>query len=172
MEYRLEKPSMEHKDRAFKMLQPFLKVDGGIEGCAGLDCYLEEDDYEGWLVNLENQLKKPDPDYVPHETFFFLEGEKIVGVVNILHRLPVHYKWLGHIGYSIHPQERRQGKGSILLNLALDYCFGLGIEQVMVCPGEHNIPSRKLVESCGGTYLDTIEVNGEGYRRYWFRKEG
>lgn len=34
------------------MLEPHLSADGGIEGYAGLGCYLADDDYEGWLENL------------------------------------------------------------------------------------------------------------------------
>ncbi len=167
--FRLVRPAPEHKERAFQLLEPYLKVDGGIEASAGLDCYLAEGDYEGWLDNLKNQLHNPDPDYVPHETFFFMDGEKILGIVNILHRLPTRYKWVGHIGYSIHPEARRQGKGTILLKLALNYCFELGIKSPLVCISEDNLPSCKLAEKCGGVYKDTVDIEGEGFKRYYFK---
>ena len=166
MVYRLERPSTKHKERAFELLKPYMEVDGGIEASTGLDCFLMDDDYEGWLKNLEDQLYLPDPEYVPHETLFFMEGERIVGIVNIRHELPKRYNWVGHVGYSIHPQERRKGKGTILLKLAINRCHELGIEPVMVSLAEHNIASEKLVEKCGGVFLNVVELNGEVFKRY------
>ena len=93
-----------------------------------------------------------------------MEGEQIVGIVNILHDQPC--DWIGHLGYSIRPEERRKGKGAVLLNLALEYCYKLGIERVMVCPAERNTQSRRLLEKGGGVYQETIEIKRERYRRY------
>ncbi len=74
MKFRLGKPALEHKERAQDLLDPCLQADGGIEGCAVLDCFLAEGDYPGWLKNLDQQLHDPDPAYVPHETFFYGRG--------------------------------------------------------------------------------------------------
>lgn len=171
MQFRLERPLIKHKERAFNILGPYLEADGGIEGCAALDCFLEDNDYEGWLANLDVLLNDPAPDFSPLEAFFFMEEDRIIGMVSIFHRLlPEPHNTLGHLGYSIHPQERRKGKGAVLLTLALDYCYQLGIDRVMVSTGEHNTASLRLVEKCGGTYERSVEVNdvGDQHMVYWF----
>src|SRR5690554_1407680 len=120
MNYYLEKPALKHKKQAFAMLAAYLKADGGIEGCAALDCFLEDDNYEGWLENLTSLLNEPGPDFAPLEVFFFLAGPRIIGIVSIFHALlPKPHDWVGHLGYSIHPEERGRGRGVHLLNLAL-----------------------------------------------------
>ncbi|NLJ81287.1 MAG: GNAT family N-acetyltransferase [Firmicutes bacterium] len=62
-----------------------------------------------------------------------------------------------HLGYSIRPKERSKGKGTALLNLALEYCYSLGIDPVLVSFSKENTASRKLVEKCGGVYEYSVQ---------------
>ncbi len=101
-----------------------------------------------------------------------MEEDRIIGMISIFHRLlPEPYNALGHLGYSIHPQERCKGKGAVLLTLALDYCYQLGIDCVMVSTSKHNAASLRLVEKCGGIYERSVKINDscDGYMIYWFK---
>lgn len=73
--FRLEKPSIKHKALAYALLEPYLAADGGIEGCAGLDCFLQDKDYEGWLANLEALLREPN--LAALKVFSFMEGDHL-----------------------------------------------------------------------------------------------
>jgi len=80
--------------------------------------------------------------------------------------------WLvrdGHIGYMIHPSERRKGYGTRILALALDEARRLGLERVLITCSPDNIGSARIIEKNGGI-KDTDGVDpetGHATSRYW-----
>ncbi|WP_431809361.1 GNAT family N-acetyltransferase [Brevibacillus agri] len=108
--------------------------------------------------------------WVPHSTYWLVNGEdKILGVVNIRHRLNEHlYNAGGHIGYGIRPSERRKGYATAILALALDKTRELGLERVLVVCDRDNTGSEKTIRGNGGVLeSEFTEADGNVVRRYW-----
>ncbi|HYH01832.1 MAG TPA: GNAT family N-acetyltransferase [Bacillota bacterium] len=107
--------------------------------------------------------------FVPCSTYWMVnEADKILGVVDIRHRLtPTLRQWGGHIGYGIRPGERRKGYATQLLQLALDRAQTLGIEKVLITCDKENIGSAKVIMKNGGKLEDEAMVDGVIIQRYW-----
>jgi predicted acetyltransferase len=75
----------------------------------------------------------------------------------------------GHIRYGIRPSRLNEGIGTELLMAGLTEARGLGLGRVLVTCGETNLPSRRLIEKCGGTFAKTVRRPGDSglIRRYW-----
>ncbi len=110
------------------------------------------------------------PGRVPSSMLYaFLDGE-IIGRISIRHELnDFLLSRGGHVGYAISPHHRSQGFGKHVLSKGLAYCRALGLEKVLITCGDDNIPSRKLIEGCGGSLENRVEdaSNKDLVRRYW-----
>jgi len=74
----------------------------------------------------------------------------------------------GHIGYSIRPSFRRQGYGTILLQMMLDKAKEFGLKQVLLAVKEENVPSIKMIENIGGVFKERTKNEDKiGYLLYW-----
>ena len=170
MEAVLEFPSLKHKEM-FKQYQEetyavnemYINGDGG--------CHLDNN-YEHWLENIKDYhlgINLPEG-FVPATTYFLVGDNKILGTINIRHRLNEGLlNSGGHIGYSVAPSERKKGYASSMLTMALLICKDLGIERVLVTCKKDNIGSRKTIEKCGGEFENEYkdEKNNEVSLRYW-----
>ena len=109
----------------------------------------------------------------PSSTFLCIReiDQQMVGICTIRHHLNQEFSVhiAGHIGYSIHPEERRKGYATEQLRLALLEAKKLGIDQVLIIAANWNIASQKTVLANGGVYEDTrIDPNSsERMLRYW-----
>lgn len=123
-----------------------------------------------FLYAQDSEEKLNDANWVPHSTYWLVdEWEKIVGAVNIRHRLNARLlNSGGHIGYGIRPSERRKGYAAALLALALDKTRELGLEQVLVVCDKGNIGSeRTIVKNGGRLESEYTEDDGNVVRRFW-----
>ena len=160
-----EAPSIGRKEDAIDYINEFYEYDSDINGSGGLHRYL--DDYEGWLVKLDEASKVPvTEEKVPGLTFFLVResDKRIIGMSNI--RLALNEKlkkFGGHIGYSIRPTERRKGYNNINLYLGLKVCDQHGITTVFMDADLDNPASWKTMETFGGTrvreYFDDEEAH-------------
>lgn len=166
----LVKPTIEYKDQAIQYIKEHIEYGSHINGCGGLDRYIE--DYEGWLDKIDYEYTmEPTEKKVPAETYFLVRysDNKIIGMINI--RLCLNdnlEKRGGHIGYGIRPTERRKGYNKINLYLGLLVCKRHGISVVKLDCDEDNLGSKKTMEALGGIqtkrYYD--EVDGGYVLRY------
>ncbi len=108
--------------------------------------------------------------YVPQTDYWLVEGNDLIGRVSLRHSLTPHLlREGGHIGYDIRPSKRRMGYGKKLLALALPKAKELGLEKVLITCDETNIGSKKIIESNGGIFENSVEM-AEGKPRklrYW-----
>jgi predicted acetyltransferase len=108
--------------------------------------------------------------WVPDSTFWLVnENNKVIGAVNIRHRLTdMLFNCGGHIGYGIRPSERRKGYATRLLSLSLEKAKELGIQKVLVVCDKSNIGSKKTILNNGGVQdMDYIEEDGNIVKRFW-----
>lgn len=131
-----------------------------------------KNDFQRYVARLraESEGEHLPEGYVQHTTYWLVDGNVLIGRVNIRHSLtPFLLRIGGHIGYDIRPSKRKQGYGTKILQLALPKAKELGITKVLVTCDETNIGSKKIIEANGGV-LENIEPQENGLPnklRYW-----
>jgi len=163
----LIKPTIELKQKALEYRQAHFNCnEQAIEGDNGFD---EAETYEIWLARLEEVEAGRHEYLVPSSTYFAMINGEIVGVVDIRHRLnDFLLKSGGHIGYSVHPYERRKGYATEILRLALEKCNHIGIEKALVTCDKKNIGSQKTILNNAGVFENEFaDENGDITLRYW-----
>lgn len=105
-------------------------------------------------------------DRVPETVLWYVDRASFIGHLSIRHELN---EWLfevgGHIGYDVRPAARRQGHAGAMLAASLPLARRLGIGPALVTCDSDNVPSRRVIEKCGGV----LEDERRGHLRYWIR---
>lgn len=174
---KLIKPTIEYKEQAKEMMDEARKYDANnLDIWAGYSSMQKYEHYEEWLEKLENDLdfENIKPGRVPASTYFLLrkKDNKILGIINIRYELNEYLEnFGGHIGYSIRATERKKGYGKKQLELALDKCSEISINNVLITCREDNKESAKVIEACGGIYEDTrfSKEENDNFKRYWIK---
>ena len=127
-----------------------------------------------WVKFVENTKYKKTvtPGFVTAHTFFSLDNDKIVGVINARHELNDYLlNFGGHIGYSVRKSERRKGYGKKMLIYTSEFLFSLGLEKILITCDKKNIASKRTIESCGGILENEIIEETRTTLRYWIYKK-
>jgi predicted acetyltransferase len=152
---RLILPSLEMKNRAMAFRDAFLTAgENRIYGSCGMHHF---DDFNEWLIHIKKTAEgKADffPEGLalfPAVTYFAIRthDSAIVGAANIRYYIDEPHYHNGHIGYSVHPQERGKGYGKEILRLALIKTVELGIIEPVVSCNKDNRASKKIIERNG-----------------------
>ena len=141
-----------------------------IHGAANL----EELSVRDWVQFTENTKHKETvtPGFVTAHTFFALDNDKIVGIINARHELNDYLLNLGgHIGYSVRKSERRKGYAKIMLNYTSEFLFSLGLEKILITCDKNNIASKRTIEACGGILENEVIEENRTTLRYWIYKK-
>jgi len=165
---RLVFPTLEMEEKALDYRQEcFDAGEVEINGDAGLD---HADNYAQWIRNIENDLTINDETdtLVPATEYFTFDGDRMVGTIQIRHKLNEFlFNYGGHIGYEIRPSERRKGYATEMLSLALKKCREMGIERVLITCKKTNIGSAKTMMKNGGVLENEVLKDGVPFQRYW-----
>ena len=127
-----------------------------------------------WVQFTENTKKKESvtPGFVTAHTFFALDNEKIVGIINARHELNDYLlNFGGHIGYSVRKSERRKGYAKAMLSYTVDFLLSLGLEKILITCDKNNIASKRTIESCGGILENEVATEDRITLRYWIYKK-
>ena len=149
-------PDESYRDQAREYILEHRACGSHMNGAGSLDKYL--DDYDGWLVKLNNdRIQINNGERVPSETYMLVResDNRLIGMCNI--RLELNDRLIkcgGNIGYGIRPSERGKGYNNINLYLALLRCNQVGLDVVLLDCDNDNIASWKTMEALGG-----IEIN-------------
>ncbi|NOH99410.1 GNAT family N-acetyltransferase [Vibrio sp. 99-70-13A1] len=141
-----------------------------VESCIadGLDLYDEAKfDSSAYLkkrIAYSNGLELPDG-WAPITTYFCMESGVILGSIRVRHGTNDYIEnVIGHIGYETRPAARGKGVASFLLAWVRDNVVS---NSVIVTCSIDNSASQKVIENCGGEYLDNYIDDSEGtVRRY------
>ena len=164
----------EPKDVTFEQIldykEEFLLNSEIIQGAANMtDLSTPE-----WVQFTENTKNKESvtPGFVTAHTFFALDNNKIVGIINARHELNDYLlNFGGHIGYSVRKSERRKGYAKAMLSYTVDFLFSLGLEKVLITCDKKNIASKRTIESCGGILENEVATEDRTTLRYWIYKK-
>lgn len=155
-EFFLEYPSISRKLDAINYYNEFVLNNSHSNGDGGLDKFLDRNDYEGWLLSLENKKNGNTKDNIYSETYFFIRksDNRLIGMVDLRFNLNEYLeRFGGHVGYAIRPSERLKGYNKINAYLALNKFLEHGLETILVTCSDDNVGSRKTVESFESEFL-------------------
>lgn len=128
--------------------------------------------YEEWIKKISNESLGINllVGRVPSTVYFLMNDNKILGHISIRHNINTEFlsKIGGHIGYGIRPSERKKGYATIMLNLALEKCKELGLEEVEITCKEENVASAKTIENNCGKLIEKVYIPEEQiqYKKY------
>lgn len=95
---------------------------------------------------------------VPATVYWIIEKNKIVGTIDLRHKLnKSYYERLGHIAYYIKPSERNKGYATKALALAKQKYAKKFISKILVTCYEDNAFSSKVIEKNGGILKEKVK---------------
>ena len=165
----LKFPTIEDKEKWIEYLKEY-RLDN--PKAKPLSC-TENLNYEEWLKKIIKEHNGIDlqEGRVPSSVYFLMNDERIIGNLSTRHNIDNEFlsRIGGHIGYGVRPSERRKGYATIMLNLALEKCDELGLENVLVTCKEENIGSAKTIENNCGVLKEVIFDSQENcnFKKYW-----
>ncbi len=137
----------------------------------GFDEALPFSDYIALLDGQSRGVGVPSH-FVPNTYFVGVVDGTIVGRLSLRHTLNEFLARIGgHIGYGVIPYQRRQGYATEMFRQVIPHCRLLGIENALISCDEENIASRKVIESFGANFSDTVQCpdSGTPIRKYWLK---
>ncbi|HFJ9441734.1 MULTISPECIES: GNAT family N-acetyltransferase [Bacillus] len=166
---KLLKPTNEYSEQIMEYREAFLHADEQPHGSSSLQNF---DSLDEWFEKVSKQElgENLQGNRVPSSQFLSVEQGELIGFVNIRKRLNQELlRESGHIGYSIHPNKRRQGYATKQLKLALDEAQKLGLQKVLITCDKANIASAKTIQKVGGVLENEVVSShtGEIIQRYW-----
>lgn len=130
-----------------------------VNACSedGLDIYTgisdSSDAYLKRRVAYSKGEKLPEG-WTPASTYFCIDSGQILGVIRVRHGTSEYiHDVIGHIGYETLPQARGRGIASHMLSWVQRYVL---VESAIITCDCNNIASQKVIEKCGGQFLNTF----------------
>lgn len=155
----LETPSIERKPDIIDYLDEFRKYNSDLNGFGMLARVSTELSFE---EALEQCLSMSNSDYswahnrCPNKVFLLIResDNRIVGNIQVRWGITDEMlQFVGHIGYSIRPTERRKGYNKINLYLGLIEAKKLGLNNCVIGCDASNTGSDKTMQALGGKLL-------------------
>ncbi|WP_249871613.1 GNAT family N-acetyltransferase [Oceanobacillus saliphilus] len=122
-----------------------------------------------YLSDCEKGIEPPESWIPESSTYWLIDNNEMIGVVNIRHRLtePL-FNAGGHIGYGIRPSKRGKGYATQILSLTLEKAKDLKLEKVLLVCSSTNKASKKVILNNGGiSDKDFTDENNNTLKRYW-----
>jgi predicted acetyltransferase len=126
------------------------------------------------MVSEEGVVMQPDGTTrprLPWKLRWMWDGE-FVGSINLrwqrgTDELPPHV--LGHIGYAVVPWKQRKGYATEALRMMLIEARAVGLGSVQLTTDVGNDASRRVIEHCGGIYVETFDGPFGGVQKLRYR---
>jgi predicted acetyltransferase len=131
-------------------------------------------DYKTWLIDTEAATEEETcpSNFVPANTYFFInDQERILGAVNIRHRLNDQLLICGgHVGYGVRPSERKKGYAKMMLALSVRKCADLNIKEILLTCTKGNDGSARVIIANGGVLKDELQQkDNKVTQRYYIK---
>ena len=167
----LRKPDETMLEQILTYRAAFLAAGDSMDGTGPLRNMEDASEWLDFCRAAEHRETKPEH-WVPSEQFVYWRerDQAIVGMIQFRHEFNDFLRnYGGHIGYSIHPAERKKGYAKRMLNDCLAICKAFGLTSVLITCLVENEASRRTILSCGGVYENTVycERDNVHLQRYW-----
>ena len=107
--------------------------------------------------------------WVPETTFWIVDGDRVVGEIEIRHPLNDYLQQIGgNIGYLVHPGYRNLGVATFALREGRKILGSMGVREPLATCRDDNAPSIRVLEKCGGIRAENSNRPGPLRRRYTF----
>lgn len=159
----LRELSLKDGKEIFDMIQ---EIGPGENGYVNGDYDMDYEEFPQYLEKRYNMGKgiNLEPHLVPQTMYWLFIDDSPVGIGKLRDYLNDNLKRIGgHIGYTIRPNERRNGYGKIILLELLKKAKEKGIDEVLITCREDNAASRKVIKNNGCELVEIRE--GECYWR-------
>lgn len=161
----LKEVTKDYAEQIMDYRRKFLEAGDSMDGCSGLQKCETFEAYELKLLN-------PRPGLIPSTQYLAVRksDNRLVGMIDLRYNInhPLLSLYGGHIGYSVHPAERRRGYATEMLALCLEKANERGLPRVMVTCNDGNLGSERTILKNGGEYQTTVTTeDGERVKRYW-----
>lgn len=157
MTLQLKLPSEHYAEQVMAYREAMLRNGDSLDGCAGLE---DTTSFEEWVA-FDRRLRERYVEHVTPSTVYLAVREADDQLVDIVqYRSPLTLfleKHGGHIGYSVHPDERQKGYATEILQRILAVCLAIGESEVLLTCDKRNIASRKTIQNNGGVLIDELE---------------
>lgn len=165
------RPSEEHLAELAAYRQAFLDAGDSMDGTGPLRRMEASEDYLRTVREYEDPATVPAGRVPATQLILVRKADgRVVGMLQVRHTFNDYLeKYAGHIGYSVHPAERRRGYAKAMLAASLPFCREIGLERVLVSCIDGNVGSERTILACGGVYESTVfEPDGGVYlKRFW-----
>jgi predicted acetyltransferase len=167
---RLVKPSIAYKEAYMNFYEEWIRSGESIVPWVVERDPSDFEAYVAFLYSADNEEKIADNGWVPHTTYWLLDGQdRVVGAANFRHRL--NGKLLesgGHIGYGIRPSERKKGYASFLLGETLGIARRMKLARVLLVCDHDNEASERTIRRNGGVLENELTTeDGNRVKRFW-----
>lgn len=167
----LIRPTHQYAKQIKQFKTAMLEAGNTLDGTAFLKNFDHVDEWIDFVLMQDKKENNP-AGMVPVTQYLCIRtsDDVLVGMIDIRHELNDYLaSYGGHIGYSIHPNERNKGYAKRQLQLALKKVTELGLEKVLITCADTNIASKKVIEASGGVYEDTRfdPTDNTHTLRYW-----
>ncbi len=145
-----------------------LGAGSSMDGTGELRCLAAAE----WLASTQ-AMSRPEtcpPNRVTATQYVAVEEGRILGMIQLRHHFNDYLRaYGGHVGYSVHPDERGKGIATWMLRQLLPLARDHGIDCLLVTCDAINVASRRTIQRCGGIYERTAldPMDGMLLERYW-----
>lgn len=120
-------------------------------------------EFAEWVQMIQGRAKEGVDDWGQFLTLLCIEGEKIIGLLNIRYDQTIELSEKnGDIGYGVRPSERGKGYATQMLRHGLEICKEHGMSKVRLGCYKDNVASAKVIYKCGGVLEEEADRYSEG----------
>jgi len=124
-----------------------------------------ENDFPGYVEKLKRLGTRGEDSLVPSITYWGVVDGQYIGRISLRLSLNKRLSELGgHAGYDVRPSQRGKGYASEMLRRIIVEARGYGLLRLLLTCDETNIPSKRVIEKCGGEAIKPLP-GGEGMPR-------
>ena len=158
-------PNIRYAEQITAYRNAMMAANSSMDGCLSLKRMSDPKEWVDYSYEWGNPLRELGKTGIRGTLLMCVRkaDEKIIGMVQIRKIPEGHEKsYVGHIGYSVCPDERKKGYAKMMLKKALEYLkYGLMVDKAELSVLPENEASKKVILANGGYYRDTICVDNE-----------